>query len=91
MHYVTSPLETVNRINKLLVDYDRNPLIIDAILREMGLSGQNPDEPEIMDRIGRYLIEYEEHMKKLFVQGSPQEKHEITRIYKKYMPHHAGF
>ena len=91
MHYVTSPLETVNRINKLLVDYENAPMIMNTILKEIGLNGKNPDEPEVTERIGNYLVEYEEHMKKLFIQGSPEEKNEIVRIYKKYMPQHVWF
>lgn len=91
MHYVTKPLETVNKINKLLVDYEKTPLIVDTILREIGFNGRNPDEPEAMEAIGRYLIEYDGHMKKLYTEGNPQEKNEIVRIYKKYMPHHPGF
>lgn len=91
MHYVTKPLETVNKINKLLVDYEKTSLIVDTILREIGLNGRNPDEPEAMEAISKYLIEYDGHMKKLYTEANPQEKNEIVRIYKKYMPHHPGF
>ena len=91
MHYVTSPLETVNKMNKLLVDYEKASLIVGDILMEIGMSREDPDDPGVAQRIGQYLVEHEGRMKKLYTDANPKEKNEIVRIYKKYMPHHAGF
>lgn len=91
MHYVMSPIETVNKINELLVNYKTSELIMDDILRETGLSGRNLDEPEFRNRIGEYLVEHEESMKNIFMRGNSDEKEEIRQIYRKYIPHHKGF
>lgn len=91
MHYVSSPIETVNKMNKLLLDYEKTPMIMDTVLREIGLNSRSVNDSEAMERIGEYLVEHEKYMKKLFMEGNPQEKNEIMRIYKKYIPHHTGF
>lgn len=91
IHYVSSPMETVNNMNKLLLDYEKTPFVMEAILADIGLHSRNPDEPEVRERIGEYLVRHEEYMKTLFLSGDPQERDEIVRIYRKYIPHHTGF